>query len=93
WRNSLDHYQEFVIIVALDLKIEVMGLITLKAPPSVESCLTGILSTESNQTKKMAHRIFQMLSSFISFMAQLTGKSPQMPSFANREKISKVLIQ
>ncbi|WP_445618707.1 hypothetical protein, partial [Lacticaseibacillus paracasei] len=22
WRNSLDHYQEFVIIVALDLKIE-----------------------------------------------------------------------
>ncbi|MBX4167001.1 hypothetical protein, partial [Lacticaseibacillus paracasei] len=23
WRNSLDHYQEFVIIVALDLKIEV----------------------------------------------------------------------
>ncbi|WP_204733652.1 hypothetical protein, partial [Lacticaseibacillus paracasei] len=24
WRNSLDHYQEFVIIVALDLKIEVI---------------------------------------------------------------------
>ncbi|WP_204736827.1 hypothetical protein, partial [Lacticaseibacillus paracasei] len=24
WRNSLDHYQEFVIIVALDLKIEAM---------------------------------------------------------------------
>ncbi|WP_240031063.1 hypothetical protein, partial [Lacticaseibacillus paracasei] len=27
WRNSLDHYQEFVIIVALDLKIE--GLVIL----------------------------------------------------------------
>ncbi|WP_204733645.1 hypothetical protein, partial [Lacticaseibacillus paracasei] len=26
WRNSLDHYQEFVIIVALDLKIEVKVL-------------------------------------------------------------------
>ncbi|WP_183409448.1 hypothetical protein, partial [Lacticaseibacillus paracasei] len=25
WRNSLDHYQEFVIIVALDLKIEDMN--------------------------------------------------------------------
>ncbi|MCT4395361.1 hypothetical protein, partial [Lacticaseibacillus paracasei] len=29
WRNSLDHYQEFVIIVALDLKIEVIFLIRL----------------------------------------------------------------
>ncbi|RUS38958.1 hypothetical protein, partial [Lacticaseibacillus paracasei] len=27
WRNSLDHYQEFVIIVALDLKIEVPMLV------------------------------------------------------------------
>ncbi|MCT4393975.1 hypothetical protein, partial [Lacticaseibacillus paracasei] len=27
WRNSLDHYQEFVIIVALDLKIEEQNLI------------------------------------------------------------------
>ncbi|MBS6630553.1 MAG: hypothetical protein KH273_05910, partial [Lacticaseibacillus paracasei] len=26
WRNSLDHYQEFVIIVALDLKIEAFCL-------------------------------------------------------------------
>ncbi|MDM7532412.1 hypothetical protein, partial [Lacticaseibacillus paracasei] len=28
WRNSLDHYQEFVIIVALDLKIEGKFLVT-----------------------------------------------------------------
>ncbi|WP_445618790.1 hypothetical protein, partial [Lacticaseibacillus paracasei] len=32
WRNSLDHYQEFVIIVALDLKIEELKLVNLKAP-------------------------------------------------------------
>ncbi|WP_204746099.1 hypothetical protein, partial [Lacticaseibacillus paracasei] len=29
WRNSLDHYQEFVIIVALDLKIEDTILVSL----------------------------------------------------------------
>ncbi|WP_240031242.1 hypothetical protein [Lacticaseibacillus paracasei] len=29
WRNSLDHYQEFVIIVALDLKIEVAKILLL----------------------------------------------------------------
>ncbi|MDB7799442.1 hypothetical protein, partial [Lacticaseibacillus paracasei] len=29
WRNSLDHYQEFVIIVALDLKIEEKSFISL----------------------------------------------------------------
>ncbi|MCT3363529.1 hypothetical protein EFP44_05285, partial [Lacticaseibacillus paracasei] len=36
WRNSLDHYQEFVIIVALDLKIEVpfLNKSTLKAARS-----------------------------------------------------------
>ncbi|WP_240033176.1 hypothetical protein, partial [Lacticaseibacillus paracasei] len=29
WRNSLDHYQEFVIIVALDLKIEALNEISM----------------------------------------------------------------
>uniref|UniRef100_UPI00404684C7 hypothetical protein n=1 Tax=Lacticaseibacillus paracasei TaxID=1597 RepID=UPI00404684C7 len=39
WRNSLDHYQEFVIIVALDLKIEVLRLARSQAKTGKSSLL------------------------------------------------------
>ena len=38
WRNSLDHYQEFVIIVALDLKIEGGYSVPSWAGKSVVDC-------------------------------------------------------
>ncbi|MCT3334202.1 hypothetical protein, partial [Lacticaseibacillus paracasei] len=47
WRNSLDHYQEFVIIVALDLKIEVIKISVKKSKQfsAIRSCLLFFSST------------------------------------------------
>ncbi|MCT3364198.1 hypothetical protein EFP44_09195, partial [Lacticaseibacillus paracasei] len=52
WRNSLDHYQEFVIIVALDLKIEEEYFPSLcLLYPLAES-----LATRSNSCRRQAHQ-------------------------------------
>ncbi|MFA7724425.1 hypothetical protein ABMX89_13720, partial [Lacticaseibacillus rhamnosus] len=50
WRNSLDHYQEFVIIVALDLKIEDIKILNRKR--FKPACQSGSKFTESNKTTK-----------------------------------------
>ncbi|WP_203663947.1 hypothetical protein, partial [Lacticaseibacillus sp. 53-4] len=45
WRNSLDHYQEFVIIVALDLKIEAelsFSFVALTMKPGIASVIVRI---------------------------------------------------
>ncbi|WP_260186708.1 hypothetical protein, partial [Lacticaseibacillus paracasei] len=42
WRNSLDHYQEFVIIVALDLKIEEIYRSSLDEQYDIRECAQGV---------------------------------------------------